>query len=127
MSKPYQTLFLFDMFRKGNILEKWCLSCCNIQGTSPILLGSRFAIILFVSFCITLYDMYTPQKVSQGPVTKCTSREGLLFHQPLLTMSALGFTQYCKGELSRQNIRSCTSLRTFHFQRFLYGISGCAT
>ena len=64
--------FLFVMFRKDNIFDRWCLSNCNIHQPSPILLGSRFAIILFYHFV---------SQVSQGPVSKCTKcREGLLFH-----------------------------------------------
>ena len=55
--------FLFVMFRKDNIFDKWCLSNCNSHQPSPILLGSRFAIILFYHFV---------SQVSQGPVSKCT-------------------------------------------------------
>ena len=113
MSKPYQTLFLFDMFRKGNILERWCLSYCNIQGTSPILLGSRFAIILFVSFCITLYD--TPHKRYQSALYQnvqvgrvCYSSSHCWQCQPRALLNT------ARGELSRQNIRSCTSYRNAH-------------
>ena len=84
-----------------------------------------FFLYHFVSFC-----MIRPTKSIPGACIKMYKMKGESVIPPATADNVSpGLYSILQGGLSGQNIRNCTSLRTFHFRFFFvfYGIWRCAT